>query len=152
MFSPWRFSKWIPSIVPTLFSYHIGSHSNPNYMCFLRSLALNHDQAFRWNLSHCNGESLYQVTSCILCLQFRKVFTTHFSPHQFKVATKGGCNLRHQVHLGPSPPSGCYLVGCGKCLQFSVKRGHISRTSCSKWHSYHWSPFNCIIYIWTFPK
>ncbi len=27
----------------------------------------------------------------ILCLQFCNAFTTHFSPHQFRVAIKGGC-------------------------------------------------------------
>jgi hypothetical protein len=150
MFSPWRFNKWIPSIVPTLFSYHIRSHSTPNCTCLWRSPPFNHDQTFGWNSSHYSGESLYRVTSHVLCLWFHKTFTTHFSPHQFGVVTKGGCNLRHQVHLEPSPWLGYSLVGCGKHFQFNVKKGHISRTSCSKWHSYHWSPFNCIIYIWTF--
>jgi len=36
------------------------------------------------------GEALYQLTSHALCLQFRRVYATHFSPHQFGVATKGG--------------------------------------------------------------
>jgi hypothetical protein len=34
-------------------------------------------------------EALYRLTSYILCLQFRNAFATHFSPHQFKIATKG---------------------------------------------------------------
>jgi hypothetical protein len=37
------------------------------------------------------GETLYQLTSRVLCLQLHKTFVTHFSPHQFGVATKGGC-------------------------------------------------------------
>jgi hypothetical protein len=36
------------------------------------------------------GETLYQLTSRILHLQFHNVFITHFSPHQFKVITKCG--------------------------------------------------------------
>ncbi len=34
------------------------------------------------------GKSLYQLTSC---LQFNETFLTHFSPHQFGIAIKGGC-------------------------------------------------------------
>jgi hypothetical protein len=37
------------------------------------------------------GETLYQFTSHVLCLQFHDVFVTHFFPHQFGVTTKGGC-------------------------------------------------------------
>jgi len=36
-------------------------------------------------------ETLYILTSHILCLQFHDAFATHFSPHQFKITTKGGC-------------------------------------------------------------
>jgi hypothetical protein len=39
------------------------------------------------------GETLYQLTSCALCIQFHNTFVTHLSPHQFKVATKGGCEV-----------------------------------------------------------
>jgi hypothetical protein len=38
-------------------------------------------------------ETLYQLTSCVLCLQFCEAFVTHFSPHQFGVTTKGGCEV-----------------------------------------------------------
>jgi hypothetical protein len=37
------------------------------------------------------GETLYRFISCVLCLQFCEAFATHFSPHQFGVVTKGGC-------------------------------------------------------------
>jgi hypothetical protein len=39
------------------------------------------------------GETLYQFTSRTLCFQFHESFVTHFSPHQFGVATKGGCEV-----------------------------------------------------------
>jgi hypothetical protein len=39
------------------------------------------------------GETLYQLTFCTLCFQFCEAFATHFSPHQFGVATKGGCEV-----------------------------------------------------------
>jgi hypothetical protein len=58
LFSPWIFSKWIPSIVPTLFSYRIRSHSTPNYMHPWNGPHFNHDQAFKWSLFQCNGESI----------------------------------------------------------------------------------------------
>ncbi len=34
---------------------------------------------------------VYQFTNRVICLQFCDVFASHFSPHQFKIATKGGC-------------------------------------------------------------
>ncbi len=37
------------------------------------------------------GKSLYQLTSHVLCIQFHEAFATHFSPHQFGITTKGGC-------------------------------------------------------------
>jgi len=37
------------------------------------------------------GETLYRLTSHALCLQFREDFATFFSPHPFKIVTKGGC-------------------------------------------------------------
>jgi hypothetical protein len=36
------------------------------------------------------GETSYQFTSRALCLHFWDAFATHFSLHQFEVATKGG--------------------------------------------------------------
>jgi hypothetical protein len=39
------------------------------------------------------GETLYQLASYILCLQFCEAFATIFSPHQFGVASKGGCEI-----------------------------------------------------------
>jgi hypothetical protein len=35
-------------------------------------------------------ETLYQLISCALCFQICETFATHFSPHQFRVAIKGG--------------------------------------------------------------
>jgi hypothetical protein len=37
------------------------------------------------------GETLYQLTSRILYFQLCKTIATHFSPHQFGITTKGGC-------------------------------------------------------------
>jgi len=39
------------------------------------------------------GETLYQLTNHALCFQFCDTFATHFSPHQFKIATKGDCEV-----------------------------------------------------------
>ncbi len=39
------------------------------------------------------GDTLYQFISRILCLQFCEAFVTHFCPHQFEVASKGGCEV-----------------------------------------------------------
>jgi hypothetical protein len=38
-------------------------------------------------------EALYWLTSCVLCLQFHEAFVTHFSPHQFGVIIKDGCEV-----------------------------------------------------------
>ncbi len=85
------------------------------------------------------GETLYRLTSHIFCFQFHDIFATHFSPHQFKVATKGSYEaIIHGIMctLYLHPQLGCFLVGCGKCLQFGVKRGHISKKLCSRWRHY----------------
>jgi len=52
LFSTWKFSKWIPLVIPTLFSYCIGSHSTPNCTCLWNGSPLSHDQAFKWSSSH----------------------------------------------------------------------------------------------------
>ncbi len=39
------------------------------------------------------GETLYHLTSYILCFHIRDTFATHFSLHQFGVATKGDCEV-----------------------------------------------------------
>jgi len=36
-------------------------------------------------------ETLYPFTNHAFCFQFHEAFATHFSPHQFGVASKGGC-------------------------------------------------------------
>jgi hypothetical protein len=61
LFSPWRFNEWIPLVVPTLFSYCIRPHSTPNCTCLWSGLPLSDDQAFMWNLSHCNGGSIVSI-------------------------------------------------------------------------------------------
>ncbi len=54
--SPRRFNEWILSIVPTLLSYRIGSHSTPNCMHPWSGSPFNHDQT--WSLSHCSGGNI----------------------------------------------------------------------------------------------
>jgi hypothetical protein len=39
------------------------------------------------------GETLYRLTSRILLLQFCGALATHFSPHQFIIATEGECEV-----------------------------------------------------------
>ncbi len=38
-------------------------------------------------------ETLYRIISHYLCLQFHNAFATHFSSHQFKITTKGNCEI-----------------------------------------------------------
>ncbi len=58
LFSPWRFNKWIPLVVLTLFSYCTRPHSTPNCMCPWNSLPFSHDQTFKWNSSNYSGASI----------------------------------------------------------------------------------------------
>jgi hypothetical protein len=39
------------------------------------------------------GETLYRFTSRALCFQIHEAFVTHFSPHQFGIASKGGYEI-----------------------------------------------------------
>jgi len=91
LLSPRRFNEWIPLVILTLCSHCTWSHSTLNWMCPWCNLFLSHDLIFKWNLFHYSGETLYWLTSHTLCFQFHNVFATHFSPHQFGIVTKGGC-------------------------------------------------------------
>jgi hypothetical protein len=81
------------------------------------------------------GETLYQFTSYALCFQFCETFVTHFSPHQFGIATKGGYDvIIHEISVPWTFTSmGCSSIGHSKCFQFSVKMVHISKDLCNKW-------------------
>jgi len=97
------------------------------------------------------GETLYQLTNHVLYLQFHDVFATHFSTQQFKITIKDSYETvspQHQVHPNPLPCLGHFLIKHGKHFQFGVKKGHISRTSCSRWKHHATHPFClCILCI-----
>jgi len=58
-------------------------------------------------------------------------------------------NPRIKCTLDLLPQLGCFVVKCGKCFQFGVKRDHISKTSCNKWiHNVTHPLCLCIICIW----
>jgi hypothetical protein len=61
LFSPWKFNKWIPLVIPTLFSYCTLPHSTPNCTCLWNSSLLSHDQAFKGSLSHCSGGNIVLI-------------------------------------------------------------------------------------------
>jgi hypothetical protein len=61
-----------------------------NYTYPWGSLPLSHDQALRWNSSHHHRGNIALIHK-LHCLQFCGNFTTHFSSHQFGIATRGGC-------------------------------------------------------------
>ncbi len=101
LFSPWKFYMRIHTIVSTLFWYHTTSHS-------INALRVKRWVGGSWANIHLTRlltltkslggvcpivveKTLYQLMICTLCLQFRNAFATHFSPHQFGVATKGEC-------------------------------------------------------------
>jgi hypothetical protein len=67
--SPKRFRKWIPTIISTLLSYHTRSHSMLNCTYSWGSPPFNHDQAFRWNSSHCHrGNVVLNHKPCFMLL------------------------------------------------------------------------------------
>ncbi len=67
LFSPYKFSEWILSIIPTLFSYCTRPHSTPNCTCPWSSLPLRHDQTFKWNSSHDSGGNIISThTPCFM--------------------------------------------------------------------------------------
>lgn len=79
LFSPKRLCKWIPTIVSTLLSYHTRSHFTLNYPCFWGGLFHNHDQAFKWNLSHCHGGNVVSIHK----LHFMLLISQYF--HKFSI-------------------------------------------------------------------
>jgi hypothetical protein len=88
-FSPWKFSKWIPSIVPTLFSYCTRSHSTPNCMCLWSGLPLSHEQTFGWSSSHYNGGSIILIHKPRFMSSIPWNLRTTFFPRQIWSYNKG---------------------------------------------------------------
>jgi hypothetical protein len=54
-------SAIISSMVPTLFSYCIRSHSTSNCTCPWNSSFLSHDQPFRWSSSPCSAGNIVYI-------------------------------------------------------------------------------------------
>jgi hypothetical protein len=98
LFSPWRFNEWIPLVVATLFSYWTRPHFTPNCTCFLNDLPFSHDKAFRWSLSHYSGGIIILIHKLRFMSSILLDFCNTFFPHQFGVATKGGCeSIIHDI-------------------------------------------------------
>jgi hypothetical protein len=80
LFSTWRFNEWILSIVSTLFSYCIKSHSTPNRTCPWNGLPRNHDQAFMWSSSHLNGGNIVSTHELHFMVSILWSFCNTFFP------------------------------------------------------------------------
>jgi hypothetical protein len=134
-FSTWKFSKWIPSIVPTLFSYYTRSHSTPNCMCLWSDSPLSHDQTFRWSSSHYNAGSIISThKSHFMSLIPWNLCNTLFPTRIWSYNKRWlwNSNPQHQIHL-----------------QINVKTCHISKTYCSMWEHHITHPLClCILSIW----
>jgi hypothetical protein len=55
------------------------------------------------------------------------------------------------MHLGSLPQLGCFLMNHRECLQFNIKRGHISKTSCNMWGHHTIVPFVHAFYAFESP-
>jgi hypothetical protein len=68
--------------------------SDGYFSFFFENYKPNHDLELSFDsFKLAMGETLYRLTSRVLCFQFCEAFVTHFSPHQFGVATKGGYEI-----------------------------------------------------------
>jgi hypothetical protein len=81
------------------------------------------------------GETLYQLTTCILYLQFCEAFATQFSPHEFGDVIKGGCetiihNIRCTLDLHPN--SIILQLDVVNAFNLVLKRVIISRILCNR--------------------
>ncbi len=99
------------------------------------------------------GKTLYRLISRALCLPFHDAFLNNtFLLLPIQSNNQGWMwsdNSWQQVDHGPSPWLGCYSIGCGKCLQFGVKKGHILNFSCYRWGHHITYPYcSCILCIW----
>jgi hypothetical protein len=116
--------------------------------CLWSSPLLSHDEAFKWNSSHCHGENIISIHKP------RFMLSIYVKPNTFFLTQIWSCNqgwmwtnnLCHQVHLGLSLQLGCYPIARCKCLQFDLQRGHISKTSCNMWGCHTRHPlYSCIL-------
>jgi len=81
-------------------------------------------------------------------------FYNTFSPHQFRVATKGSYEIIiHGIMctLYLHPQLGWFPIRCGKRLQFGVKRGHISKKYVVGGNIIQFIPFVCPFYAFEYP-
>ncbi len=120
----------------------------------LGSPPFSHDQAFRWSLSlNCHGGNIVLthklgfMLSILRCLCNTFIPTQNWSSNQRWMWSN---NPWYEVHLELSPQLGWSLIGCGKHLQFDVKRGYIiSKTLCNRWGHDIIYPFClCILWFW----
>jgi len=85
-----RFNEWILLIISSL-SHIAQGHIPAQIACDFKVVCLlNMTKPSSGICPIVMGETLYWFKSPILCFKFHNVFVTHFSPHQFKITTKGG--------------------------------------------------------------
>jgi hypothetical protein len=131
---------------------HRMSHFTSNCTCFWGGLPFSQDQTFMWNLSHYYEGNIVSTHKTHFMLSISLCLCNTFLSTLIQNSNQGWMwnnNPWHQLHLGPSPRLCCFSIGCGKCFQFGVKGGHISRTSCNRWGHHIIHPFClCIRCIW----
>jgi hypothetical protein len=144
---PKKICEWLPTIISALLSYYTKSHSMLNYTCPWGNLPFSHDQALKW--SGKNIVSTHKsrfMPSISWCLNNTFLLVAIQSNNQGSMWSD---NSRHHAHHEPSPGLGCFSIGCGKCLQLSVKKCHILKFSCCKWgHHTTYPCCSCILCIW----
>ncbi len=126
------------------------SHSTLNCMCFWSGPLFNHDQAFR-SLSHCSGGNKYEVTSHVLCFQFYDTFATHFSPHQFRVVTKGSYEVViHDIRctLDLHPNWVVLQLDMANAFNLVSRKAIFQELLCNRWRHHTIHPLcSCILCI-----
>jgi hypothetical protein len=70
-------------------------------------------------------ETLYRLTSYVLCLPFHEAFATHFSPHQFGVATKDSYEtIIHDIYAPQTfTPTRLFFSWTWKTLSIQNQKG-----------------------------
>ncbi len=155
---------WFLNTFGTIFTHkilQIDSHNCFNFVPILHKVTfhiklhmslgpVNHDQAFKWSSSHYCGGNVVSIHNPHFMHSILWCFCNTFFPTPiwcYKQGWMWSSNSWHLMHFGASSQLGCFLVGCGECLQFGVKRGHILKTLCSRWGHHITHPLCSCIWV-----
>ncbi len=118
-----------------MFSYCKGPYSTLNNTCLWTGSPFNHDQTFKWSLSHYSGGNIVWTHKLRFMFSIPWSFCNTLFPTQIGVAIKGGFEIViHGITCTLNLHPNWVVVQLDVTNAFnSMSKGVIFQTSCSRW-------------------